>query len=50
MMVTKRPEDSISLDLRYPEPKAIALGGVLIGSAIEDEHINDIAMANIISP
>jgi hypothetical protein len=48
--VTHNPELSISLESKNPDPKAMALGGVLIGKAIEEEHIKEMAMVNMISP
>ena len=46
--VTIIPLTNKSFTSNKPDPKAIALGGVLTGSAIDVEHIIDIAMANII--
>ena len=49
-IVIKRPVENISFDFKNPDPNAMALGGVLIGKAIEEEHISAKATDNINSP
>lgn len=47
--VTSKPELNISFDFSMPDPKAMAFGGVLMGKAIEVEHISAIATDKMIS-
>ena len=48
--VNTKPELSMSFDFNKPDPKAMAFGGVLMGRAMEVEHIRAIATERMSSP